>query len=253
MPVRQGAARLLLRTLCAALVLTGCAGGGSPSDDARARTGTDDSGRHAATPRPAPPPPGIPGLGTATAASLGDANRQALVVTGEGPDSSVSSVVLWERDTADAPWRAVLGPWPAHNALRGWTRDHVADDLRSPIGVFGLGDAGGRLPDPGTLLPYDEDPAFAVSGTGFLGEPLAGSFDYVVAIDWNRVTGTTPLDKERPLGEGRGGGVWIHVDHQGPTRACVSLAAEHMRELLLALDPDSVPVVVMGPAAELGR
>ncbi|MEV2208231.1 arsenate reductase ArsC, partial [Streptomyces sp. NPDC047970] len=32
-------------------------------------------------------------------------------------------------------------------------------------------------------------------------------------------SGTTPLDAERPLGEERGGGVWIHVDHQGPTQA----------------------------------
>ncbi|TXS35450.1 hypothetical protein [Streptomyces sp. t39] len=253
MPVRQGAVRLLLHTLCAALVLTGCADGAPPSGALRTPPGTDDSARHAATPLPAPPPRDLPGLGPATALSVGDANRQALVVTGEGPDSSDSSAVLWERDSARAPWRPVLGPWPAHNALRGWTREHVADDLRSPIGVFRLGDAGGRLPDPGTLLPYDEDPEFATSGTGFLGEPLEGSFDYVVAIDYNRVPGTTPLDKDRPLGAGRGGGVWIHVDHEGPTRACVSFAQEHMRELLLALDPDKLPVVVMGPAAELRR
>lgn len=62
-----------------------------------------------------------------------------------------------------------------------------------------------------------------VSGEGFDGEQLEGSFDYVVAIDYNRTPGVTPLDQERPLGQERGGGIWIHVDHGGPTQGCVSL------------------------------
>jgi L,D-peptidoglycan transpeptidase YkuD (ErfK/YbiS/YcfS/YnhG family) len=178
--------------------------------------------------------------------------RQALVVRGATEDANRAQVVLYERDPAQG-WRAVAGPWSAHNGLRGWTTDHRAGDLRTPVGVFGLGDAGGRLPDPGTRLPYDEDPEFAISGTGHLGEDLEGSFDYVIAIDYNRVPGTTPLDTTRPLGEDKGGGVWIHVDHGGPTNACVSLDERHMRELLLALDPDKDPVVVMGPVPELER
>ncbi len=176
---------------------------------------------------------------------------QALVVRGGGPDSNVSSVVLYERAAANGSWRAAAGPWPAHNALRGWTDDHRADDLRSPVGVFGLSDAGGRLPDPGTALPYDEDEAFTESGTGFLGESLEGSFDYVIAIDYNRVRGSSPLDPTRPLGEDLGGGIWVHVDHEGPTRACVSLKREQMRELLLRLDPRKEPVIVMGDEASM--
>ncbi len=65
--------------------------------------------------------------------------------------------------------------------------------------------------------------------------------------------GRSPLDKERPLGAEKGGGVWIHVDHGGPTQACVTLEREDLRELLRALDPAREPVVVMGPAAELAR
>ncbi|MFD3918802.1 hypothetical protein [Streptomyces sp. NPDC058595] len=192
----------------------------------------------------------IPGLGPVTRASIPVSARQALVVTGEGRNSPRSGVALYQRD-ADTGWQPVTNRWPAHNALRGWTRDHRASDLRSPIGVFTLGDAGGRLPDPGSRLPYDEDSDFAASGTGFLGEPLEGSFDYVVAIDYNRTPGTTPLDKERPLGEGKGGGVWIHVDHKGPTQACVSLSRTHMVELLRLLDPAKRPVIVMGDALAL--
>jgi L,D-peptidoglycan transpeptidase YkuD (ErfK/YbiS/YcfS/YnhG family) len=73
----------------------------------------------------------------------------------------------------------------------------------------------------------------------------------VIAINYNRQPGTTPLDWTRPLGAARGGGIWFHVDHGGPTHGCVSLAREHMKALLRALDPDRGPVVVMGDAASL--
>jgi L,D-peptidoglycan transpeptidase YkuD (ErfK/YbiS/YcfS/YnhG family) len=159
-------------------------------------------------------------------------------------------VVLYERTAAGwAPGER----WPAHNALKGWTRHHRDGDLHSPIGVFTLTDAGGLLSDPGTRLPYDRSGTFTAPGTGFEGEPLAGSFDYVIAINYNREPGTSPLDRTRPLGAGRGGGIWLHVDHGGPTHGCVSLAEGHMKELLRALDPDRHPVVVMGDAASLAR
>lgn len=92
-----------------------------------------------------------------------------------------------------------------------------------------------------------------MDGEGFFGEPLEGSFDYVVAINYNRTEGVSPLDRTRPLGLERGGGIWIHVDHGGPTQGCVSVPEEHMEELLRTLDPAMNPVIVMGDAATLGR
>ncbi|MFI8206539.1 hypothetical protein [Streptomyces sp. NPDC085937] len=244
--------------------LAGCgAGGGTGARDDAASTGrTAREAPSRAAPadgapgadgtaqgRPATEAPAVvPGLGPRTRAWIPADARQVVVVTGRGRDANHSEAVLY-RHTGTG-WTA--GPaWPARNALRGWTDDHWAGDLRSPIGVYTLSDAGGRLPDPGTRLPYDRSESFAVSGTGFEGEPLEGSFDYVVAIDYNREPGTSPLDLTRPLGGDRGGGIWLHVDHDGPTQGCVSLKKEHMRDLLLALDPEAHPVVVMGDAASL--
>lgn len=233
--------------LAVSLVLTGC-GEGAVATPERPPTTT--------TIQPAPTlslevaPQQLPGLGPRTWAKVPDDARQAVVVTGRGKNSSRSTVVLYER--TDAGWEAGQ-TWPAHNALRGWTDDHHAGDLHSPIGVFGLTDAGGLLRDPGTRLPYDQGSGFTATGTGFEGEPLAGSFDYVIAINYNREPGTSPLDWTRPLGAGRGGGIWLHVDHGGPTHGCVSIAEEHMKELLLALDPARRPVVVMGDADSLAR
>ncbi|WP_432113787.1 hypothetical protein [Streptomyces sp. S1] len=265
MPVRKGAPALLSAgTLCAALLLTACGSPATPPAPTPTPTPTTapadgahpapgPPGRAAGSITSAPvPEPGLPGVGPVTRASVPDGTSQALVVTGASADSPRSTATLYSRDPAGG-WKVRGGPWPTHNALRGWTADHTVGDLRTPIGVFRLGDAGGRLPDPGTLLPYDQDARFAISGTGFAGEPLEGSFDHVVAIDYNRVPGRSPLDRERPLGAEKGGGVWIHVDHAGPTQACVTLEIEDLRDLLRALDPAREPVVVMGPATELAR
>ncbi|MFF7634036.1 hypothetical protein ACFZB9_12910 [Kitasatospora sp. NPDC008050] len=191
----------------------------------------------------------IPGLGTGFSAKIPAQSTQVVLASGAGKDSADSTVTLWSR-TPEGRWRPG-GAWNAHNGDSGWTADHTDGDLRSPIGVYTLSDAGGLKPDPGSKLPYHQDSDFVASGTGFNGESLAGAFDYVVAIDYNRVVGTSPLDQRKPLGAAKGGGIWLHVDHGGPTHACVSLTEDHMTELLHTLDPAAHPVIVMGDAASL--
>ncbi|WP_327312300.1 L,D-transpeptidase family protein [Streptomyces sp. NBC_01235] len=238
--------------LAASLLLTGCGGGAvAAPDDGPSATATVTEATPS-TPAVAveAAPQRIPGLGTRTWAAVPDDADQVVVVSGRGPDSPVATVVLYRR--TGAGWRAGESR-PAHNALRGWSDHHMGGDLRSPIGVYGLTDAGGLLRDPGTKLPYDRGSGFHSPGTGFEGEPLEGAFDYVIAINYNRRPGTSPLDWTRPLGAGRGGGIWLHVDHGGPTHGCVSIAEQHMKELLLALDPALHPVVVMGDHASLAR
>ncbi|MFI5685094.1 L,D-transpeptidase family protein [Streptomyces sp. NPDC051636] len=239
--------RTAVALLASPLLLTGCGGGAAvtPRRTSAARPAPTPT----ATPSPEvsaqAAPRRIPGLGPKRTAAIPGRSRQAVVVTGRGRNSPRSTVVLYQR--TDLGWEAGAS-WPAHNALRGWSDHHTAGDLRSPLGVYTLTDAGGLLPDPGTRLPYTRSGGFTSPGTGFEGEPLAGSFDYVVAINYNRRTGTSPLDWTRPRGAGRGGGIWFHVDHGGPTHGCVSIARAHMKDLLRTLDPDRHPVVVMGYA-----
>jgi len=259
---RRPHALLTAPLLALALLLTGCASGTAPAKTPVAAPGQGAAGpesdaasvlRSSPGAEPAPSPAEIPGLGPLTRAEIPEEARQAFVVTGDDEDSHRSGAVLYSREDPAQGWVPAAGPWDAHNGMEGWTDHHVAGDLRSPKGIYSLTDAGGRLPDPGALLPYDEHPRFAVDGEGFYGEPLEGSFDYVVAINYNRTEGVTPLDRTRPLGLERGGGIWIHVDHGGPTQGCVSIPEERMEELLRTLDPAMNPVIVMGDAETLGR
>lgn len=69
--------------------------------------------------------------------------------------------------------------------------------------------------------------------------------------DLRTPTGTYALDDERPQGPTRGGGIWLHVDHGGPTHGCVSLPLAGLQQLMRALVPARHPVVVMGDRARL--
>lgn len=191
----------------------------------------------------------ITGLGPRTRAQIPATTRQVLVASGKAKNSSDTVVTLWTR-TADGRWHPGAA-WAAHNALRGWTAGHRVGDLHSPIGVFTLSDAGGFDPDPGAKLPYHRSAKFRAGGVGFDGEPLDQAFDYVIAINYNRVPGTSPLDGTQPMGASRGGGIWVHVDHGGPTHGCVSISAAHMVDLLHTLQPADHPVIVMGDRGSL--
>ncbi|MER7761805.1 hypothetical protein [Streptomyces sp. NPDC097619] len=207
----------------------------------------DGAGDDARSARSAHRPRQLPDISEATRARIPKDSRQVVLVTGEAADSSYAKVTLYTREPGSPDWDAG-DSWHARNGAKGWSEDRSYGGLQSPVGVFSLTDAGGLLPEPpGTRLPYDHQDAFVAGGRGVEGESLEGSFDYVIAIDYNRVAGTSPLDPTKPEGEAKGGNIWLHVDHDGPSQGCVGLPAAGMMKLLETLDPAQHPVVVMGP------
>lgn len=201
---------------------------------------------------PASPGPGakaqLPGIGSRTWQQVPSDAEQVVVVYGEDRDSPDSLVALYEKH--GTAWKRT-GSWPAHNGRLGWTTDHQLDDERSPVGVFSLTDAGGALADPGSGLRYWYDDNAFTSMTED-GEDHAHDFDYVIAIDYNRLKGVPPWDWDRPRGVEKGGGIWLHVDHGDGTSACVTVEEPVMKTLLRTLDPARHPIVVMGDRERIG-
>lgn len=201
------------------------------------------------TSRPAPTvaPARVPGIGERMWQRVPVATRQIVTVYGEGKNSPDSTLVLYEK--RGPTWEEV-GSWPAHNGKRGWATDHHENDERSPVGVFTLSDAGGVLDDPGSRLPYTQDEE-AFTSPYWWDEAHWHDFDYVIAINYNRIPGNRPDDPTRPLGQEKGGGIWLHVDHGDGTLGCVSVPGSAMEYLLRTLNPKDKPVVVMGDRADL--
>ncbi|PZH17629.1 hypothetical protein C1I97_04780 [Streptomyces sp. NTH33] len=201
------------------------------------------------TARPGLPgaPSRISGIGERLWQRIPLGTRQVVVVYGDHRDSPDSTLVLYQK--RGTLWQQ-SGSWPSHNGKQGWTTNHREGDERSPVGVFTLSDAGGFLEDPGTRFPYTQDDETFISPY-YWDEAHWHDFDYVIAIDYNRLRGTRPDDPTRPLGQSKGGGIWLHVDHEDGTLGCVSVPESAMEYLLRTLDPKDKPVIVMGDRAHL--
>ncbi|MFI1483996.1 hypothetical protein [Streptomyces sp. NPDC020747] len=188
----------------------------------------------------------IPDVGDKLRKQIPSGSHQVVAVYGDGKDSADSTIVLYTK--SGSTWDKTRS-WKGHNGKKGWTVNHRENDKRSPVGVFTLSDAGGVLSDPGAKLPYTESAGF--QAPHYWAKSHWNDFDYVIAIDYNRVKGTSPNDPTRPQGQSKGGSIWLHMDHGSGTSACVSLPKSGMEYLLRTLDPDQHPVVVMGDKANL--
>ncbi|MFF6996650.1 hypothetical protein ACFY93_17095 [Streptomyces sp. NPDC008313] len=230
---------------CGVLVMSLAACGGSDGSGSKAK-GDGGSGGGADRQVRTADLKHIPDVGARLRKQIPADSRQVVAVYGAGRNSADSTVVLYTKN--GSTWDRTRS-WEGHNGKKGWTTDHTEGDKRSPVGVFTLSDAGGVLGDPGARLPYTESASF--QAPHYWAKSYWHDFDYVIAIDYNRVKGTSPNDPTRPQGQSKGGGIWLHMDHGSGTSACVSLPKSGMRYLLRTLDPDQHPMVVMGDEADL--
>ena len=192
----------------------------------------------------------VPGLGTETAAQIPAETSQVLVDSSAETSAESGSLSFYEFD--DEKWKK-RKTFDTHNGSNGWLTDRREGDKTTPIGVFTLSDAGGYRQDPGTKLPYTQDDSLSSSATVTYGSEYERVFDYIIAIDYNRKPGTPPTDRTRPLGWDKGGGIWLHLDHDSGTSGCVTLNENDLKWILENIDPDSHPRIAMGPESELKK
>ncbi|WP_405896631.1 L,D-transpeptidase family protein [Streptomyces sp. NBC_00727] len=241
-----GAVRVVVSAAaCGVLLttLTSCGNGDDAHKGGADRPAAAEKGR---TKAPTTDLKRIPDVGDRLQSKIPAESRQVVAVYGEGKNSADSTVVLYTK--SGSTWDKTAG-WKGHNGKKGWTADHHEDDKRSPVGVFTLSDAAGVLPDPGARIPYTQ--TASIQAPHYWAKSHWHDFDYVIAIDYNRVKGTPPNDPTRPQGQSKGGSIWLHMDHGSGTSACVSVSKQAMEQLLRTLDPKQHPVVVMGDRASL--
>ncbi|SPF04062.1 L,D-transpeptidase family protein [Streptomyces sp. MA5143a] len=232
--------------VCGALVVSLAACAGSTETGTAGKGDTGSGGRAGHSEARKADPTRIPDVGDRLQKQIPADSRQVVAVYGEGVNDADSKIVLYTK--SGSAWKETR-TWLGHNGKKGWTADHHEGDKRSPVGVFTLSDAGGVLADPGAKLPYSQSPSF--QAPHYWAKSHWNDFDYVIAIDYNRVKGTSPIDPTRPEGQSKGGSIWLHMDHGSGTSACVSLSKSGMEYLLRTLDPAAHPVIVMGDRAAL--
>ncbi|EKU47843.1 MULTISPECIES: L,D-transpeptidase family protein [Brevibacterium] len=192
--------------------------------------------------------PTVPGLGPETSAQIPAGTTQVIVVSSPDVQSESGELAFYER--TDETWTK-RKTFPTHNGSNGWLADRREGDKTTPSGVFTLTDAGGYRKNPGTKLDYTRDAGLPASATVAYGEEYSRVFDYIIAIDYNRKRGTPPTDRTRPLGTEKGGGIWLHLDHDSGTNGCVTLKEKDLLWIMRTIDPEADPRIAMGPVSEL--
>ncbi len=196
--------------------------------------------------------PALPGVGPQHMADLPADTTQVLIASTPKTGDDDARIAFYTLD--DGRWREERS-FKGHNAVKGWTDTSKKreGDLRTPAGVFALTDAGGYLPDPGTKMPYTRDRSLKNGAAGAYGPRYANVFDYVLAINYNRKTGVSPNEKTRPQGWDKGGGIWLHLDHDDGTHGCVTLKRADLKWVLRQLDPQASPQIIMGAAPDIAK
>jgi L,D-peptidoglycan transpeptidase YkuD (ErfK/YbiS/YcfS/YnhG family) len=203
--------------------------------------------------------PRIPGVGRFRVPAR---VRQVIVVSATRWRTTYGTVSLYQRTATgwhlSAHWAARLG----YGGLVLATK-RVQDTGTTPAGAFGITQAFGRQPNPGTRVRYTkvtmnhwwvEDRRSAYynemrlgSSGGFLrrttgynsSERLAtmgAQYDYAAVIDFNR---PNPVI-------GRGAGIFLHAFGTGATGGCVSIRRDRMAATLRWLNPAAYPRIIIG-------
>ena len=192
--------------------------------------------------------------------STGSATR-VITVVAPSAGSTTATLQAWSLAPGGG-WLRYGGALRAHVGTQGLTTAPSESRSATPIGSFGLTQAFGSQPDPGTPLPY-----FRTDGADWwvsdVNSPLynqharcwPGScsfntavsenlyqagyvYSYAVVIDYNRF----------PARPGAGSAFFLHVTDGGPTAGCVSIPAANLVSLLRWLSPNAYPRILIGVA-----
>jgi L,D-peptidoglycan transpeptidase YkuD (ErfK/YbiS/YcfS/YnhG family) len=189
--------------------------------------------------------------------TIGNAT-QVVVVTAPSRSSTTGTLVAWQKQT-NGSWARQFAPVTAHLGSEG-VGTPSEDHSRTPQGTYGLTEAFGRQPDPGTSLPYSHvtnrdwwvsdrysakyntHQICAMSSCPFntgAGENLydAGAvYDYAVVMDVNRW----------PAIPGGGSAYFLHVTNGGSTAGCVAINEATLVSIMRWLTPAGHPRIAIG-------
>ncbi len=207
-------------------------------------------------------------------------SHQLIIVQARSPHSSRGTLQAWTR-TADG-WR----PEQASTDVRLGAHGVVAaarrrqDTMTTPAGTFTITSAFGRLPDPGTALPYRHltavdawtyDPRDASTYNLFQSAPVTWAgygqnvehlrahgrqYDFVAVIDYNTPPGPVVVGSDgiaraaHPANTAAGGGIFLHVSDGTATEGCIAVAKPVMVKLLRWMNPAEHPLIVIAASSQ---
>lgn len=195
--------------------------------------------------------------------------RQVVVVTAASATTTYATLEAYVR--VRDRWQPASASMPARIGSKGFSDNHVEGVPTTPTGVYSIGPTiYGIAANPGVRYPYhrlvsgdwwNENPSstryntFQQSATnpGGASEALwkeTPDYTYFAVITYNM---TPNVPKPVP---NAGSGIFLHqfgTSSGNATAGCVSLARNHLVDVLTWLDPKLSPRIVLTPYAQLDR
>jgi len=186
-------------------------------------------------------------------------STQVLTVIVTSATDEAGELQRWTKSASG--WSAVGAPVVAHVGRLGVTAHEREGIAATPIGSFTLTQAFGRLPNPGTALPYFRTTPrdWWISQPGPLyntHQQCAGECDFAQHSPNTQLMYVDPqynlgivIDYNRdPVVQGAGSGVFLHVTRGLPTAGCISIAQPDLVQVMRWLKPSAHPHILVGVA-----
>ncbi len=178
-------------------------------------------------------------------------------------DASPGFVTICAVEKNNGAWRLVFPAFVGSIGRNGFAAvgKKKEGDGKSPSGIFPLEAAFGYGPSVKTKMLYQQateddfwvdDPDSGDYNTWIKGKPKAASWEKMKRDDDQYKYGVVVGYNRRPVVKGKGSAIFLHVWKGGEsTSGCVAMPEEKVSYILAWLDPQKIPLIVMGPEAEL--
>ncbi|MFG3644701.1 L,D-transpeptidase family protein [Micromonospora sp. NPDC047762] len=240
----------------------------APAAPALAASGPLRAGAATAPPK-RPPPKWQPQNRASALTTLPAETKQVIVVGASSYTTTYATLEAFVR--VRSTWQPASASLPARIGSKGFSDNHVEGVPTTPTGVYSIGPTMyGIAADPGVRFPYhrlvdgdwwNENPSSALYNTfqhsstnpGGASEALwkeVPAYTHFAVITYNM-----PPNVPKPV-PNAGSGIFLHqfsTSAGNATAGCVSLAHDHLVDVLNWLDPALSPRIVLSPYAQLSR
>jgi L,D-peptidoglycan transpeptidase YkuD (ErfK/YbiS/YcfS/YnhG family) len=191
-------------------------------------------------------------------------NNSSQFITVITPNFDSTKGILTAYEKLNGQWKIKYSNIECVIGRNGLSYDKKEGDGKTPIGVFTIGQAFGRLPNPGTQMDYRQtnsndywvdDATSNYYNTWQVG-PSSGrwnsaerlyyvkSYDYAAVVNYN--------EERIPY---NGSAIFMHVfkENKKTTSGCISIEKEDLVKLLKWLKPDSNAKILICPDSEIDK
>ncbi len=201
-------------------------------------------------------------------------STQLIVVTTKSWNEASGAIQRYERRSPREQWLKLAPSWDVvlgrngmgwglglHGTMQDGNPTKAEGDLRSPAGVYELGEARGfgQAPPEGTTWPYVR------SGHDYhcIEQPYSDDYNTFIRVASPVATSSPTLHRREtvlnlavvvrhnstPVVRSAGSCILLHIwaNASTPTQGCTAMQAEHLRQLVAWLSPSAHPVFVQLP------